>query len=121
MDGKKNESDKGRPSPNTTAYAPSSHVYPKYQEKASPHGQLLEDAASGKGAGGTQPLNSRGRPGSSASSNSDYAGALPASSGAGLSPSSSMGSLSSEKSTLNPYAKVCLEIITLIISLTCPG
>ncbi|KAJ6706279.1 ATAXIN 2-RELATED [Salix purpurea] len=105
LDGKKNESDKGRPSPNTTAYAPSSHVYPKYHEKASPPGQLLEDAASAKGAGGTQPLNPRGRPGSSASSNSDCAGALPAYSGAGLSPSSSMGSLSSEKSTLNPYAK----------------
>jgi hypothetical protein len=56
-------------------------------------------------------VNSRGRPGSSASSNSDCAGALLASSGPGLSPSSSMGSLSSEKSTLNPYAKVCLEII----------
>jgi hypothetical protein len=33
---------------------------------------------------------------------------MPASSGPGLSPSSSMGSLSSEKSTLNPHAKVCL-------------
>ncbi|XP_024453823.1 polyadenylate-binding protein-interacting protein 3 isoform X4 [Populus trichocarpa] len=105
LDGKKNESDKGRPSSNTTAYAPSSNVYPKNNEKASPPGQPLEDAASAKGSGETQPVNSRGRPGSSTSSNSDCAGALLASSGPGLSPSSSMGSLSSEKSTLNPYAK----------------
>ncbi|XP_011040052.1 PREDICTED: polyadenylate-binding protein-interacting protein 4-like isoform X4 [Populus euphratica] len=105
LDGKKNESDKGRPSLNTTAYAPSSNVYPKNHEKASPPGQLLEDAASVKGSGETQPVNSRGRPGSSTSSNSDCAGTLRASSGPGLSPSSSMGSLSSEKSTLNPYAK----------------
>ncbi|XP_022721561.1 polyadenylate-binding protein-interacting protein 4-like [Durio zibethinus] len=39
------------------------------------------------------------------SSNSDCIGAVSASSGPGLSPSSSVGSLSSEKLTLNPYAK----------------
>uniref|UniRef100_A0A6N2K716 Ataxin-2 C-terminal domain-containing protein n=1 Tax=Salix viminalis TaxID=40686 RepID=A0A6N2K716_SALVM len=52
-----------------------------------------------------QPANTRGRPGISAPSNSDCAGALPTSSVPGLSPCSSMGSLSSEKSTLNPHAK----------------
>ncbi|PPR96206.1 hypothetical protein GOBAR_AA24463 [Gossypium barbadense] len=40
-----------------------------------------------------------------ASSNSDCVAAVSASSGSGLSPSSSMGSLSSKKSTLNPHAK----------------
>ncbi|CAK7356548.1 unnamed protein product [Dovyalis caffra] len=105
MDSKKKESDKGRLSPNITAYAPSSHVVPKNHEKTSSPGQLLEVVASVKGAGETLPVNSRGRPGSSTSSNSDCAGALAASSGPGLSPSSSIGSLSSEKSTLNPHAK----------------
>jgi len=108
LDDKKNESDKGRLSSNTTAYTPSSHVFSKNNKKTSSPGQLLDGVASAKGAVEMQPVNSRGRPGSSASSNSDRAGALPASSGPGLSPSSSMGSLSSEKSTLNPHAKVCL-------------
>ncbi|KAL4369341.1 hypothetical protein GQ457_05G035320 [Hibiscus cannabinus] len=45
------------------------------------------------------------KPGSSTSSNADSVAVVSASSGPGLSPSSSMGSLHSEKSTLNPHAK----------------
>ncbi|KAJ6308814.1 hypothetical protein OIU76_018410 [Salix suchowensis] len=105
LDGKKNESDKGRLSSNTTAYTPPSHVFPKYNKKTSSPGQLLDSVASAKGAVEMQPANTRGRPGISAPSNSDCAGALPTSSVPGLSPCSSMGSLSSEKSTLNPHAK----------------
>ncbi|KAJ6394478.1 hypothetical protein OIU77_023645 [Salix suchowensis] len=105
LDGKKNESDKGRLSSNTTAYTPPSHVVPKYNKKTSSPGQLLDSVASAKGAVEMQPANTRGRPGISVPSNSDCAGALPTSSVPGLSPCSSMGSLSSEKSTLNPHAK----------------
>ncbi|KAG4178591.1 hypothetical protein ERO13_A10G052600v2 [Gossypium hirsutum] len=61
--------------------------------------------ASSKVIGETHSANSHGQPGSCASSNSDCVAAVSASSGSGLSPSSSMGSLSSKKSTLNPHAK----------------
>lgn len=54
----------------------------------------------------TQTTHSHGRPSSSASSKSDRGVAASATTGPGLSPCSSVGSLSSEKSTLNPYAKV---------------
>ncbi|MCL7028175.1 hypothetical protein MKW94_004292, partial [Papaver nudicaule] len=55
----------------------------------------------------TQHVHPRGRSGSSASSvaESVQSGATPTLARPGLSPSSSMGSLSSEKSTLNPFAK----------------
>ncbi|KAK9923700.1 hypothetical protein M0R45_032105 [Rubus argutus] len=65
----------------------------------------LEGPVTGKAHVQTHTVNSNGRPGSSASSNSECAGAVSASGGRGLSPSSSLGSLSSEKSILNPNAK----------------
>uniref|UniRef100_A0A5B7ASG1 Putative polyadenylate-binding protein-interacting protein 4 isoform X1 n=1 Tax=Davidia involucrata TaxID=16924 RepID=A0A5B7ASG1_DAVIN len=101
---KKDGSDKGGLSPNATAYAPS-HVSSSKGEKISSSNEQLEDAASAKTQGTTQSANSCRRPGSSTSSTSDCGGAALASSGPGLSPSSSVGSLSSEKSTLNPHAK----------------
>ncbi|KAL2926242.1 Polyadenylate-binding protein-interacting protein 3 [Bienertia sinuspersici] len=66
--------------------------------------ELSEDR-SGKVHMVTEPTNFRGRPGSSASSTSETGATTTAPSGPALSPSSSMGSLSSEKSTLNPNAK----------------
>ncbi|OMO70605.1 hypothetical protein CCACVL1_18764 [Corchorus capsularis] len=97
-------SEKGGPSGIPTTHAPSSSSS-KASEKPSSSGEVSEAQASSKVAIETQSLNSRGRPGSSASSNSDRLGVVSASSGPGLSPSSSVGSLSSEKSTLNPHAK----------------
>ncbi|EEF41019.1 conserved hypothetical protein [Ricinus communis] len=105
LDGKKDGSDKGVLSPNATAYAPSSNVSSKSNEKTGSSGELLEAAPSVKGVGEVQSANSRGRPGSSTSSNSECVGAPSVSNGPALTPSSSMGSLTSEKSTLNPYAK----------------
>ncbi|XVE88654.1 hypothetical protein DITRI_Ditri19aG0086800 [Diplodiscus trichospermus] len=96
--------DKAGPSSNPTTHAPSNSLS-KVSEKQSSAAELSEGPASSKVTGETHSVNSRGRPGSSTSSNSDYVGAVSASSGPGLSPSSSMGSLSSEKSTLNPHAK----------------
>ncbi|KAG8656484.1 polyadenylate-binding protein-interacting protein 3 isoform X3 [Manihot esculenta] len=104
LNGKKNGSDKGTLSPNATAYAPS-NVSSESYEKTSSSAQLPEGAPSLKGAREVQPSNSLGRPGSSTSSNSDCIGAVSVSNNPGLSPSSSMGSLSSEKLTLNPHAK----------------
>ncbi|XP_021736746.1 polyadenylate-binding protein-interacting protein 3-like isoform X2 [Chenopodium quinoa] len=83
--------------------ATTSDVNTKPVEKTS-SSELIEDS-SGKGHVLTEPTNSRGRPGSSASSTSETGAATTAPSGPALSPSSSMGSLSSEKSTLNPNAK----------------
>ncbi|XWS16189.1 hypothetical protein CRYUN_Cryun34aG0063700 [Craigia yunnanensis] len=97
-------SDKAEPSVNATTHAPSNSLS-KVTEKPSSSVELSEGPASSKVTGETQSVNSRGRPGSSTSSNSDCVGAVSASSGPGLSPSSSVGSLSSEKSTLNPNAK----------------
>ncbi|XP_058005075.1 polyadenylate-binding protein-interacting protein 3 isoform X3 [Hevea brasiliensis] len=102
---KKDDSDKGVLSPNATAYAPSSNVSSKSYEKTSSSVALLEGAPSVKGVGEAQHLNSRGRPVSSTSSHSDCVGTVSVTNGRGLSPSSSVGSLSSEKSTLNPHAK----------------
>ncbi|KAF2323606.1 hypothetical protein GH714_036294 [Hevea brasiliensis] len=102
---KKDDSDKGVLSPNATAYAPSSNVSSKSYEKTSSPVALLEGAPSVKGVGEAQHLNSRGRPVSSTSSHSDCVGTVSVTNGRGLSPSSSVGSLSSEKSTLNPHAK----------------
>ncbi|XVF25190.1 hypothetical protein REPUB_Repub13aG0192000 [Reevesia pubescens] len=97
-------SDKAGPSANPHNHAPSNSLS-KVSEKPSSYGELSEGAASSKVTGETLSVNSRGRPDSSTSSNSDCVGAVSASSGPGLSPSSSMGSLSSDKSTLNPHAK----------------
>lgn len=101
---KKDSSDKGGLFLNATSYATSSGVLSKGHGKTS-YGEHSDGAASTKVHGEPQSLHSRGRPGSSASSCSDYAGGASASAGPGISPSSSVGSLSSEKSTLNPHAK----------------
>ncbi|XP_024979292.1 polyadenylate-binding protein-interacting protein 3-like isoform X2 [Cynara cardunculus var. scolymus] len=99
----KESADKGL-SATATAYAPSV-ASSKAQEKTS-SSEVSEGAATVKIHGATQPAVSRARPGSSASSTSECGNAAPAAaSGPGLSPSSSMGSLTSEKSTLNPHAK----------------
>ncbi|KAJ9537471.1 LOW QUALITY PROTEIN: hypothetical protein OSB04_030204, partial [Centaurea solstitialis] len=98
----KESADKGL-SATATAYAPS-NASSKAQEKTS-SSEASEGAATVKTHGATQPAGSRARPGSSASSTSECGNPAPAASGPGLSPSSSMGSLTSEKSTLNPHAK----------------
>ncbi|TYJ38388.1 hypothetical protein E1A91_A05G440300v1 [Gossypium mustelinum] len=74
-------------------------------EKPSSSGKLSEGPASSKATDEMHSASSHGPPDSSTSSNSDCVGTVSASGGFGLSPSSSMGSLSSEKSTLNPHAK----------------
>ncbi|KAJ4958829.1 hypothetical protein NE237_025940 [Protea cynaroides] len=101
---KKALSDKGGLSPSATAFAPSSSISSKGQENTG-LGESSDSTGSGKLSGATQAVNSRGRPGSSTSSTSERVGAPIALSGPGLSPSSSMGSLTSEKSSLNPNAK----------------
>lgn len=98
---KKDGSDKGVLSPNACSYAPSIHTSLKAHEKMGSHGDLVEGSATGKVNGETKSVNSRGTP-----YVSDSVGVPAASSGPALSPSSSVGSLSSEKSTLNPNAKV---------------
>ncbi|XP_062219067.1 polyadenylate-binding protein-interacting protein 4-like isoform X2 [Phragmites australis] len=60
---------------------------------------------SGKHPSALEPVNSSQRPGNSTSSTSERIVANSVASAPGLSPSSSMGSLTSEKSTLNPNAK----------------
>ncbi|MBA0811594.1 hypothetical protein Gohar_003474, partial [Gossypium harknessii] len=97
-------SDKTVPSVNSTTHAQPSSLS-KVSEKPSASGDLTEGPASSKVTGETPSVNARGQPGSSKPSNSDCVAVSSASSGPGLSPSSSMGSLSSEKSTLNPHAK----------------
>ncbi|KAK1577265.1 hypothetical protein Q3G72_020308 [Acer saccharum] len=85
-----------------SSYAPASS---KGNEKTSSSGEQLEVPLPSKAPGETQSVVSRGRAASSVSSNSDCPGAVSASGHRGLSPSSSVGSLSSEKSSLNPHAK----------------
>ncbi|XP_073299269.1 polyadenylate-binding protein-interacting protein 4-like isoform X2 [Primulina huaijiensis] len=95
-------SDKVGLSPNATAYDPS-HAATKVQEKASSFSVPLEGTLPSKTQGATTYL---ARPSSSASSTSDRGGVATSTSVVrGLSPSSSVGSFSSEKSTLNPHAK----------------
>ncbi|KAJ7963228.1 polyadenylate-binding protein-interacting protein 3-like [Quillaja saponaria] len=102
---KKDGSEEGGLSPNATSYAPSSNILSKTSEKNGAPSDSIEAPVSSKAHVETQSVNSRGRPGSSTSSTSDYAGIISATNGPGLSPSSSVGSLSSEKSSLNPNAK----------------
>lgn len=102
---KKDGSDVGGLSHNVTYKASSSGVPSKGHEKMNSSGEQSE-GVSGKMHGETHSINSRGQPASSTSSSSDSVGGAPVFSGPGLSPSSSMCSLSSEKSTLNPHAKV---------------
>ncbi|KAM7476072.1 hypothetical protein LguiB_023315 [Lonicera macranthoides] len=102
---KKESSEKGGLSPNATAYAPPSQVS---SEKTSSFSQQPSENAlsSTKTHGAAESVISRAQPTSSTtSSTSDRGNAAVASSGPGLSPSSSIGSLSSERSTLNPHAK----------------
>lgn len=103
---KKESSEKGGLSPNATAYAPPSQV--SSEKTSSPSQQPSENALSStKTHGAAESVISRAQPTSSTtSSTSDRGNAAVASSGPGLSPSSSIGSLSSERSTLNPHAKV---------------
>ncbi|KAL6634333.1 hypothetical protein ACP70R_027004 [Stipagrostis hirtigluma subsp. patula] len=67
-------------------------------------GGLTSDSI-GKHSSAVEHVNSTQRPGSSTSSTSERVAANSVASAPGLSPSSSMGSLTSEKSTLNPNAK----------------
>ncbi|GMJ14227.1 CTC-interacting domain 4 [Hibiscus trionum] len=97
-------SDKGGPPANPTTH-PQSNFISKVSGKPASSGEHSEGPAASKVTGETHSVNSRGQSGSSTSSNSDSVAAVSASSGPGLSPSSSMGSLYSEKSTLNPHAK----------------
>ncbi|XP_039060116.1 polyadenylate-binding protein-interacting protein 3-like [Hibiscus syriacus] len=97
-------SDKAGPPANPTTL-PQANFISKVSEKPTSSGERSECPAASKVNGETHSVNSRGQPGSSTSSNSDSVAAILASSGPGLSPSSSVGSLSSEKSTLNPHAK----------------
>ncbi|KAL6000699.1 Polyadenylate-binding protein-interacting protein 3 [Asimina triloba] len=99
---KKASFEKGGLSPQATAYAPSSATS-KSQQPAVSTRELSEHAGSSKDS--MQSINPHVRPGSSTSSTSDRVAATSASSAPGLSPSSSVGSLSSEKTTLNPFAK----------------
>lgn len=100
---KKATFDKGGLSPAATAYAPTSCTSLKGQECTGPIRESSDVSGSGKDS--NQSANARVRPGSSTSSTSECIGSASVSSGPGLSPSSSMGSLSSEKSSLNPHAK----------------
>ncbi|GAU28780.1 hypothetical protein TSUD_357650 [Trifolium subterraneum] len=104
---KKDDSDKGGlSSTNASSYASSTHVSSKIDEKKTgSHGDLTGGSDSGKASWETKPLNSRGRSETRVSSGSDHVAGVATYSGPSLSPSSSLGSLSSEKSTLNPYAK----------------
>ncbi|TKY64293.1 Polyadenylate-binding protein-interacting protein 4 [Spatholobus suberectus] len=86
---KKDGSNEGGLSPNGAAYTPSTGILSKTPEETGSVGE-------------TKSVISRGRLGSCTSLGSDC---VAATSGPGLSPSSSLGSLSSEKSTLNPNAK----------------
>ncbi|CAO2045803.1 unnamed protein product [Urochloa humidicola] len=84
----------------------SSHAY-----EPSPPGQVfkspetMDSTVSVKHPSALEPATSSQRPGSSASSTSERIAANSVASAPGLSPSSSIASLTSEKSTLNPNAK----------------
>ncbi|KAG4400350.1 hypothetical protein GLYMA_07G036300v4 [Glycine max] len=86
---KKDGSDEGGLSTNVASCAPSTHILSTTPEETGSVGE-------------TRSVISHGRLGSFTSMGSDY---VAATSGPGLSPSSSVGSMSSEKSTLNPNAK----------------
>lgn len=89
-------------SPDATAYDPTSSV--SHEKNAL--SDISENAASLQQHEITQSMNTRARPGSSTSSTSDCGNAVPVSANTGVLPSSSVGSLASERSTLNPHAKV---------------
>ncbi|KAL1551725.1 Polyadenylate-binding protein-interacting protein 3 [Salvia divinorum] len=89
-------------SANATAFDPSRFSSKVQQDKGSFFNKLPVSAASLEVQGVAASL---ARTSSSASSASDRGGGTSTSVGRGLSPSSSVASLSSEKSTLNPHAK----------------
>lgn len=89
-------------SANATAFDPS-RVPTKGQDKGSIFNEYSEGTSCPEAQGISSSL---ARTSSSASSASDRGGVTSTSAGRGLSPSSSVASLSSEKSTLNPNAKV---------------
>ncbi|XP_074345699.1 polyadenylate-binding protein-interacting protein 3-like isoform X2 [Apium graveolens] len=98
---KESFSDKVVLSPNPSAFDPTSSVGHENNALS----DISENAASLKQHEITRSVNRRARPGSSTSSTSDCGNAVPVSTNTGLSPSSSAGSLASERSTLNPHAK----------------
>lgn len=96
---KRASSDKVGLSPNAAAYAPTSSTYGKnFPSDVSENAPVKQRET-------TQSILNRAQPGSSTSSTSDFKNAVSASTITGLSPSSSVGSLASERSTLNPHAK----------------
>uniref|UniRef100_A0A0D9VG10 LsmAD domain-containing protein n=1 Tax=Leersia perrieri TaxID=77586 RepID=A0A0D9VG10_9ORYZ len=94
-------SDLEAPSSSSRASEPSSSG----QAKKSSESQAADSTLSGKLPSSAEHVNSSQRPGSSTSSTSERIAANSVACAPGLSPSSSMGSLSSEKSSLNPNAK----------------
>uniref|UniRef100_A0A1D1YZB5 Ataxin-2 n=1 Tax=Anthurium amnicola TaxID=1678845 RepID=A0A1D1YZB5_9ARAE len=100
LDTKKCSLDKGILSASATAYSPSS-----VQEHKDSQNESSGTARSAKFSSSKQPVNPQARPSSSTSSTSEHVGETSTSGGPALSPSSSVGSLSSEKSALNPHAK----------------
>lgn len=102
LDEKKDVSDKGL-SADATAYAPASSGSTTGGEICSP--ELSESAVIGKTQGVASSKSFHGQPSNSLSTASDRVGAPSSQSGPSLSPSSSMASLCSEKSALNPHAK----------------
>ncbi|RCV06426.1 hypothetical protein SETIT_1G161300v2 [Setaria italica] len=84
----------------------SSHAYePSSSGQGFKSPETLDSTLSVKYPSTMEPVTSSQRPGSSASSTSERIAANSVASAPGLSPSSSIGSLTSEKSTLNPNAK----------------
>ncbi|CAN6278568.1 unnamed protein product [Urochloa humidicola] len=84
----------------------SSHAYePSSSGQGFKSPEAPDSTVSVKHPSAVEPVTSSQRPGSSASSTSERIAANSAASAPGLSPSSSIGSLTSEKSTLNPNAK----------------
>jgi hypothetical protein len=87
----------------------SSHAYePSSSGQGFKSPETLDSTVSVKHPSAVEPVTSSQRPGSSTSSTSECIAANSVASAPGLSPSSSIGSLTSEKSTLNPNAKVWL-------------
>ncbi|RLN08125.1 polyadenylate-binding protein-interacting protein 4 isoform X1 [Panicum miliaceum] len=84
----------------------SSHAYePSSSGQGFKSPETPDSTVSVKHPSAVEPVTSSQRPGSSTSSTSERIAANSVASAPGLSPSSSIGSLTSEKSTLNPNAK----------------
>lgn len=84
----------------------SSHAYePSFSGQGFKSPETPDSTVPVKHPSAMEPVTSSQRPGSSTSSTSERIGANSATGAPGLSPSSSIGSLTAEKSTLNPNAK----------------